>query len=98
MTGFEILEHLAKEGLCRNTLKVILTIEFMTDDTNSDFMAEREKELGVSCWCVKPFDNDSKRSHFVAVLETILEKNRYVYSCSHKCSPRDGFSKLFAAS
>ena len=74
MTGFEMLEHLAKEGLCISTPKVILTTDFMTDNTNRDFMAERGKELGVSCWFVKPFDNDSKRSHFVSVLETILEK------------------------
>ena len=74
MTGFEMIECLAKEGGCRTTPKVILTTEFLTESKNSDFMASTGKELGVACWCMKPFDSDSKRSHFVDVLESILEK------------------------
>ena len=74
MTGFEMLEHLGKEKVCLNTPKVIFTTEFIADGENSDFLTEKGKELGVSCWCVKPFVDDSKRSHFITVLEALINR------------------------
>ena len=75
MTGLEMIECSAEEGIASKIPKIILTTDFMTKKKHEEFMSVKGRDLGIRAWFIKPV-TEEKREHFLGVLSALLdEKN-----------------------
>ena len=73
MTGLEMIERLAEEGVASKIPKIILTTDFMTKKKHEEFMDLKGRKLGIRAWFIKPVTEENC-GHFVGVLFALLDE------------------------